>query len=239
MRYSKNIDYWSNGYYAPNVESFVFRFYGRILKHDFGINGSGNEKVFDFGCGQGGALKFFYEQGFSVYGVDIADGDVKIAREILKKDNGKKNEAHFEVIPPAPFQGQKYFSDLFFFKEWIDIAISIQTLDFLTDTDCQIVLNNIYEQMKPGAIIYASFNGTNHYYFKNSTEFPDGNGLREVKFKNDRIKVDALINFCSSKEEMKEKFSMFQPVYVDYYDSSFREEGSEFRWTFCGVKQNN
>lgn len=45
-----------------------------------------------------------------------------------------------------------------------------------------------------------------------------------------------LTNFCNSKKEMKEKFYMFQPVYVDYYDSSFREEGSEFRWTFCGVE---
>jgi hypothetical protein len=54
MDYKNNINYWDGRYYAPNVESFIFRFYGRILKHDFGIDGSNQEKVFDFGCGEGG-----------------------------------------------------------------------------------------------------------------------------------------------------------------------------------------
>ena len=36
---NKNSKYWEKGYHAPNVESFVFRFYGRILVHDFNITG--------------------------------------------------------------------------------------------------------------------------------------------------------------------------------------------------------
>jgi hypothetical protein len=36
---------------------------------------------------------------------------------------------------------------------------------------------------------------------------------------------------------MKNRFSLFKPVYLDYYDSSFREEGSEFRYTFFGIKE--
>ena len=239
MDYSKNIEYWSNRYNAPNVESFIFRFYGRILKYDFGIDGSKNERVFDFGCGQGGALKFFYERGFSVYGVDIAEQDIRVARDFVKKDDNYNHEVKFELISPEPFRGQKYFSNLFNGDEWIDIAVSIQTLDFLTDTDCKIVLNNIYNQMKPGAIIYASFNGTNLYYYKHSTELVGGDGLRQVRFNNGRVEYDLLLNFCRTREEMREKFSMFQPLYIDYYDSSFREEGSEFRWTFCGVKPAN
>lgn len=51
----KNSDYWQGIYDAPNVESFIFRMYGRILRFDYGIDGSGGEKVFDFGMGQGGA----------------------------------------------------------------------------------------------------------------------------------------------------------------------------------------
>jgi hypothetical protein len=31
--YDKNKKYWNNLYYAPNVESLTFRFYGRILKN--------------------------------------------------------------------------------------------------------------------------------------------------------------------------------------------------------------
>ncbi len=83
MEYQNNVSYWQGRYFAPNVESFIFRFYGRILKFDFGLDGSQHQKVFDFGCGEGGALHFFEKQGFDVYGVDIAENDLAIARKTL------------------------------------------------------------------------------------------------------------------------------------------------------------
>ena len=49
----KNSRYWAGKYAAPNVESFIFRFYGRILKFDYGIDGSMHERILDFGCGCG------------------------------------------------------------------------------------------------------------------------------------------------------------------------------------------
>jgi hypothetical protein len=51
------------------------------------------------------------------------------------------------------------------------------------------------------------------------------------------VDYDLSYNFVKSKEEMKNKFSLFKPIYLDYYDASFREEGSEFRYTFFGVKE--
>ena len=67
-----NKDYFNKSYFAPNIESFIFRFYGRILVHDFNITGKNKEKILDFGCGQGSALKYFHNLGFDVYGVDIS-----------------------------------------------------------------------------------------------------------------------------------------------------------------------
>jgi hypothetical protein len=119
----------------------------------------------------------------------------------------------------------------------MQVVISIQTLDFLSDTDCQTVLSNLFDQMVPGAVIYASFNGTKNYYFNHSSAIEDGDGLRQVKFNNGRVNYDLKLNFCDSKDEMKSKFRMFKPKYIDSYSSSFREEGSEFRWTFCGTKE--
>jgi len=239
ISYRRNEDYWSGRYEAPNVESFIFRFYGRILKHDFGITGVNHENVFDFGCGEGGALNFFLKKGFNVFGVDIAEKDIEVARETLANSEssfGGGQRASFELIAPKPHTGQRYFAKHYPDGEWIDVAISIQTLDFLSDTDCQTALNNIYDQMKPGAVIYASFNGTKLFYYNHSHPLANGDGLRHVKFNNGRVSYDLLINFCDSREEMRDKFSMFKPLYLDYYDSSFREEGSEFRWTFCGIK---
>lgn len=228
MDYQENVNYWQGRYHAPNVESFVFRFYGRILKHDFSIDGSNHEKVFDFGCGEGAALRFFAQQGFDVYGVDIAKNDIKAARQWCAPN-------HLEIIQPNPVKNYKYLEALHGNSLWIDIAISIQTLDFLSDSDCEIVLNNIYEQMRPGAIIFASINGYKMYY-RNHGKYL-GDGLWHVKFENDRKTYDLKLNFVETKEKMIEKFHMFEPKYIDFYDHSFRNEGSEFRWTFLGIKK--
>jgi len=220
----KNMEYWAGTYDAPNVESFIFRFYGRILKFDYGIDGSKHEKLLDFGCGQGGALNYFDKLGFSCYGVDIAPKDIAGAQKRLPhiKD-------HFKVIDPKPDAKNVFFDGDF------DIAISIQTLDFLSNTDFEKALRSIYNSMKPGAKIYASMNGYNLYYRQHAKEI--GDGLWHVKFKTDRVNYDLALNFVKDKEDMKKRFSIFKPVYLDYYDSSFREEGSEFRYTFFGIKE--
>lgn len=232
MNYENNVKYWSDRYVAPNCESFIFRFYGRILKFDFGIDGSKGQKILDFGCGEGAALQFFLKKGFDVYGVDIAERDLASAAANVG-DGSIAN--HFELIDPVPLRSQKYLSKIHGDSQWIDIFTSIQTLDFLSDSDCEIVLNNVYEQMKPGAIVYASFNGYQMYYREHGVYL--GDGLWHVKFKKDRVNYDLNLNFIESKEKLIEKFHMFKCKYVDYYDSSFRNEGSEFRWTFTGTKE--
>ena len=125
--------------------------------------------------------------------------------------------------------------DKVFFGGDFDIVISIQTLDFLSNSDFAQAIKCLWNNMKPGAKIYASMNGWNMYY-RQYGEFV-GDGLWHVKFKTSRVDYDIFLNFVKSKEEMKERFSLFKPVYVDYYDSSFREEGSEFRYTFFGTKE--
>src|SRR5262249_47240848 len=114
-------------------------------------------------------------------------------------------------------------------------VISIQTLDFLSNSDFAQVIKCLWNNMKPGAKIYASMNGWNMYY-RNHSEYV-GDGLWHVKLKTERLDYDLYLNFVKDKEEMKEKFSLFKQVYLDYYDSSFREEGSEFRYTFFGIRE--
>ena len=81
----KNLQYWSGTYEAPNVESFIFRFYGRILKFDYGIDGSNHERLLDFGCGQGGTLNYFDKLGFDCFGVDIAQNDIRAAQRSIPR----------------------------------------------------------------------------------------------------------------------------------------------------------
>jgi SAM-dependent methyltransferase len=220
----RNATYWANTYDAPNVESFIFRFYGRILKFDYGIDGSNHERILDFGCGQGAALKFLDRLGFNCFGVDIAGNDIVAAQRSMPHI-----AAQFGMIEPKPDENKLFFGGDF------DIVISIQTLDFLSDSDFAQAIKCLWRNMKPGGKIYASMNGWTMYYRDHGTYV--GDGLWHVKFKTSRVDYDLFLNFVKNKEDMKNKFSLFKPVYLDYYDSSFREEGSEFRYTFFGVKE--
>lgn len=220
----KNTKYWSGAYDAPNVESFIFRFYGRILKFDYGIDGSKHERLLDFGCGQGGALRYFDKLGFNCFGVDIAPNDIAAAQKHMPHI-----AKQLMVIDPKPDEKNVFFGGGF------DIVISIQTLDFLSNSDFDKAIKSLYNSMKPGAKIYASMNGYSMYYRKHGKEI--GDGLWNIKFDNGRVNYDINLNFVKDKEDMKKRFSLFKPVYLDYYDSSFREEGSEFRYTFFGIKE--
>ena len=220
----RNAEYWSQTYDASNVESFIFRFYGRILKFDYGIDGSSHERLLDFGCGQGAALNYFDKLGFNCFGVDIAANDIAAAQRHMPHIADQ-----LMIVAPKPHEENRFFGGNF------DIVISIQTLDFLSNTDFAQAVKCLWSNMKSGAKIYASMNGWNMYY-RSHGEYV-GDGLWHVKFKTNRVNYDLFLNFVRSKEEMKEKFSLFRPVYLDYYDSSFREEGSEFRYTFFGIKE--
>lgn len=139
------------------------------------------------------------------------------------------------MTPLKPDRNRIFFPDLMQVPDdGFDIVLSIQTLDFLSNSDFEAAIESIYSNMKPGAKIYASMNGWQMYYRNHATYVDDG--LWHVAFNNGRVNYDLMLNFIRDKEEMLSRFKLFRPVYVDHYDSSFREEGSEFRYTFFGVK---
>jgi len=224
---SKNYAYWKRGYEAENVESFVFRVYGRVFKAQFNIDGKRNEKVLDFGCGSGAALKFLKRKGFDVYGVDISEMDIGTSR-----DQMPDIADHFKVISPKPRMDRTFFGGGF------DLIIAIQSLYYLSNSDLKICLMSLYEQMKEGAVIYASMMGTKaDWFYDNSVEHEDG--LRKVNFKTERISInDYYVNFTKNESDLLEKFNMFKKIHTGYYDAKYREdEGSDFHYTFIGQKE--
>ncbi len=224
---NKNDKFWTQTYEAPNVENFLFRFYGRILKFEYGMDGRKHEKLLDFGCGQGGALNYFDKLGFNCYGVDISANAIEAARRNIPHIP----KSHLAVIDPKPDENKIFFDGNF------DIVISIQTLDFLSNSDLAKAVKSIYKSMKRGGKIYVSYNGWTNYL--RSYGKYTGDGLWYVKFKTkgNRYQYDTYLNFVKDKNEMRKKFSLFKPIYLDYYDASYQEQGSEFRYTFFGVKK--
>lgn len=223
---SHNETYWQKGYNAPNVENFIFRTYGRILKPDFGLHGAPEQKVLDFGCGQGGNLAFFHRQGFDVYGVDISEKDLAQCRKFMPD-----KQEQFKLIAPQPEKDQRYFETQF------DLIISVQTLYYLADSDLQVCLDNLYRALKPGGLFYATMMGSSAYYYQYAQAAHDG--LYEVNFPADhRLNLSHYyMKFVHSKAEMESLFQRFEKQHLGYYDAQIRDdEGSEFHYTFLGQK---
>jgi len=220
-----NSEYWQKGYEAENVEGFVFRPYGRIFKFEFGIDGSRNERLLDWGCGWGAALRFFKSKGFDVYGVDISRVHIQRCKAIMPDIAD-----HFELIDPEPNEQHLFFGGNF------DLVIAIQSLYYLSDTHLKMCLKSLYNSMRPGGIIYATMMGVRHYYYQYSEEYQDG--LRKVEFNLPRLQLkNYFVNFTLSEEQLLEKFGLFRRYHVGYYDAKYREdEGSSFHYTFVGQK---
>jgi SAM-dependent methyltransferase len=221
-----NAAYWSTGYEAENVDHPVFRFYGRILVPDFGLDGAGHERVLDFGCGQGAAVEFFARKGFDAYGVDIAEIDLERAR-----DRYPAIADSFARIDPKPKPDDVFFGGDF------DVILSVQTLYYLSEDDLDVRLASLYDQLAPGGVFYATMIGTRSYFYEHSK--PADGGLREIEFETPRLQVSQyFVNFTESEEQLKQRFRMFRPVHVGFYSQKFRsDEGAQFHYTFVGVKE--
>ena len=220
-----NKAYWDKGYVAQNVESFVFRPFGRIFAHDCGLTGKNHEKMLDFGCGQGAALQFYDSNGFDVYGVDISEPDIGVCKKRMPHVAD-----HFITVDPKPKAGDMWFGGGF------DLVIAIQALYYFNNEDYAIRIKTIYDMMKPGAYIYASMMGTKAWYYEKSTPYKDG--LRRVEIDTPRLKLkDYYIFFVESEKELLERFKLWKPVHVGYYDAKYRnDEGCDFHYTFIGQK---
>jgi cyclopropane fatty-acyl-phospholipid synthase-like methyltransferase len=221
----ENSDYWSKGYEAENVESFVFRTYGRIIKK-LGFDGKG-QKLLDFGCGSGATANFFYKIGFEVYGVDISEIDIEtcIKRMPKLKDN-------FKVIPPSPNLKDDFFSTKF------DIITGIQSLYYYSDTDLETRLKNLHKLLNDGGIIFATMIGNRHKFFESAVEYRDGLSL--VKSKSGRYDIsDYYANFIEDTDALEGKFHLFKKLNIGYYENIYVEsEGRDYHFTYIGRKIN-
>jgi len=229
-----NCDYWSQGVYDnPNVETYVFRIYGRVIKYQFGLDGSGGENLLEFGCGSGGAARFFDDKGFNVFGVDQSSVDI---------DRCKKRMPHiadnFKVVSPLCLVDDDWFSN----KKFSVIA-SFQTLYYLNDIDLENRLSSLLEMLEPGGLFIATMMHESSWYYGMSE--PANNGLRLVKFHREQdlgrenlVTNNHYINFTKDESDLIKKFHMFRPVHTaGYYDGVYRDDqGSEKHLVFIGQK---
>jgi 2-polyprenyl-3-methyl-5-hydroxy-6-metoxy-1,4-benzoquinol methylase len=223
MDYKKiNYKFWQKSYYAPNVESYIFRFYGYYLKKKK-IN-----RILDFGCGQGAATNFFNQKKIETLGVDISKVDINKAKKKYKKY--KNNFIHVDSIEDLSRKIDKKF----------DVIIAGQSLYYLNNNDLKRVLNILYNSLKKNGVIFASMISSKSTLFKNSRKISNqvGNGIREVKADNKRKYQKHFINFTKGYSDLLKKFKIFKKLYVGYYSICFDKNNDlNHHYTFIGCKK--
>ena len=225
----KNKEYWDKGYPAENVEEWVFRFYGRILKHEYGLDGKKHNKLLDFGCGQGTTLKFFKDKGFDVYGVDISKTDIDVAKKKMPDI-----KSHLKVIDSKPTEDMDYFNGVKF-----DVITGIQSLYYFNDTDLEVLTKALNKMLNPGGIVYFTMMGKESKMFWDNAKFVS-DGLYNVNFKYPRISAkNYYMSFIHSKKDLINKFKIFEKKHVGFYMQQYREEEPITQHhTFVGKKKD-
>ena len=172
--------------------------------------------------------------GYDGYGVDISEPSIKNCQ---KKINKKK----FKHIDFEVNQNDNYFNKKF------DLIISIQVLYYLNDIDLKNRLISLNKMLKPGGYVFFTMMGTKNEYYKYFCDKRNSNdGLYKVNLSSDknykkRQKQSIYyhyINFTKNEKDLKNKFRLFKPLKIGYYDGSLTStKKSGHHYTFFGKKK--
>ena len=110
---------------------------------------------------------------------------------------------------------------------------------YLDNDDLAIRLETLSNMLKDDGFVYFTMMSKKHYMFEYAKE--DQNGLWKVDFSLPRLEAkNYYLQFMDSEEDMIEKFKIFEPIHVGYYDHKLRsDEGSGFHYTFFGRKKRS
>ena len=232
----KTASYWSKGYYSPNVDSYVFRFYGRILKPEFNLPKPNlKSSIIDFGCGQGAAVNYFSKLGFNCVGLDANTNDLNVAKKNFSSISGSFFQAPLDTCEISNLL--QYLN----LEEQVDVITAFQSLYYLPEKQFNHFIKLAYDALKVGGIFFATMvSEKEELWFKNSRSISDDERewMREVKFKSSRISLENyFIHFIKNEEDLIRKFSLFQPIHLGEYSNKFhKDDGSGHHFTFCGIK---
>ena len=162
----------------------MFRFFGRILKPEFKLPRN-NEKLLDFGSGQGAAVNYYHMNEFEAEGVDISEKDISVAK--IRYPHIKSN---FMVCNSDPktqisYGNQKNYS----------VITAFQSLYYFSKTDFEKVVKQLYDQLLPGGVFFATMMGEQSTEFFDNSVASKDEWLRKVDFNSNRVNVENYFMF--------------------------------------------
>lgn len=208
------------GRYPP--EDFV-RFMGRNFK-----NAKKDEiKVLEVGSGTGANVWFLHREGFAVSAIDISATGVEIARERLRVENSGI------ASPPADLKSGN-FAVLPWPDQQFDVVADIFALCANNLQVISMALAEIARVMKPGALFYAKFFGTE------TTGFGDGKEIEPGTFESVNSGPFKDMGVCHffSRADIDTLFGThFTPLVIDEIHRTDHAANQKIHEYYCQFKK--
>jgi len=187
----------------------VVRFTARFLQRRVGIDAYEKKRevrrVLDAGCGNGRHIVFFAEQGLDVWGLDISEKAIEIAKAWVVR---KGLEAHLEVgdIGALPFE-----------NGYFDVVITFGVLDHILFSEARKIMAEIYRVVAKGGYIYISLRSTEDAEY--------GRGKMDAKntFVLQEGYEKGIVQHFFDLEEIEDLFKGFKIFDIELHEQRFPE----------------
>ncbi|MFH1367310.1 MAG: class I SAM-dependent methyltransferase [Patescibacteria group bacterium] len=165
------------------------------------------KRVLDLGCGSGRQLVFLAQRGFSVYGFDIAEEGIKIAKDWLKSEGLETDFKIGSIYKRLPY------SDNFF-----DAAISTHAIHHGKIEDVRKAIGELHRVLKPNGLIFVNLRKRRikKYDSKNPIIEKHGKQKHTYKMIAERTYMPTeggekgLIHYLFNKKQIKKEFRDFK-----------------------------
>lgn len=165
------------------------------------------KKVLDLGCGSGRQMVFLAKKGFSVYGFDIAEEGIKIAKDWLKSE---KLEADFKI---GSIYKKLPYSDNFF-----DAVISTHAIHHGKIEDVRKAIGELHRVLKPDGLIFINLRKRKIKKYDPKNPIIEKYGKQKTAYKMIAERTympteggeKGLIHYLFDKKQIKKEFKDFR-----------------------------
>lgn len=168
---------------------------------------NGVKKVLDLGCGTGRHLVFLAKKGFDVYGFDVAEEGVKIAKNWLKEEGQKADFKIGSIYKRLPYP------DNFF-----DAMISISAIHHGKIEEIRKTIEEIKRILKPDGLIFINLRKRKIREYDPKNPIIEKYGKQKATYKMIAPRTympieggeKGLIHYLFDKEQIKKEFNDFK-----------------------------
>jgi len=108
----------------------------------------GVRSVLDLGCGAGRQTWYLADNGFTVFGLDIAEAGIKMLEKVLRQKKLKADLRVGNIFNKLPY-GDNYF----------DAVVSVQVLQHGREAEIKKAIGEIKRVLKPGGLVFITLCG--------------------------------------------------------------------------------